>query len=102
MLLCRIEPTSGMSSLLGYENEGPQSSGQMYPDPVAGLHGFGLIATALYQRERTGRGQYIDLSMQVRLAVLLLRRWLRLQLRLRLRLRPAASGSALCVLLLLE
>ena len=68
MLLCRIEPTSGMSSLLGYENEGPQSSGQMYPDPVAGLHGFGLIATALYQRERTGRGQYIDLSMQVRLA----------------------------------
>ena len=92
MLLCRIEPTSGMSSLLGYENEGPQSSGQMYPDPVAGLHGFGLIATALYQRERTGRGQYIDLSMQVRLAVLLFR----------LRLRPAASGSALCVLLLLE
>ncbi|MCZ6887528.1 MAG: CoA transferase, partial [Gammaproteobacteria bacterium] len=59
-----IEPSSGMSSLLGYEGEHPQNSGQMYPDPVAGLCGFGAIATALLHRDRTGRGQYIDLSMQ--------------------------------------
>ena len=31
-----IEPSSGMSALLGYEGERPQNSGQMYPDPVAG------------------------------------------------------------------
>ena len=59
-----IEPSSGMSSLLGYEGGEPQNSGQMYPDPVAGLCGFAAIATALLHRERTGDGQYIDLSMQ--------------------------------------
>ena len=59
-----IEPSSGMSSLLGYEGEEPQNSGQMYPDPVAGLCGFSAIALALLHRDRTGEGQYIDLSMQ--------------------------------------
>ena len=59
-----IEPSSGMSSLLGYEGEQPQNSGQMYPDPVAGLCGFAAIALALLHRDRTGEGQYIDLSMQ--------------------------------------
>ena len=34
-----IEPSSGMSALLGYEGERPQNSGQMYPDPVAGICG---------------------------------------------------------------
>ena len=59
-----IEPSSGMSALLGYEGEQPQNSGQMYPDPVAGLCGFAAIALALLHRDRTGEGQYIDLSMQ--------------------------------------
>ena len=59
-----IEPSSGMSSLLGYEGGAPQNSGQMYPDPVAGICGFAAIATALLHRDRTGLGQYIDLSMQ--------------------------------------
>ena len=59
-----IEPSSGMSSLLGYPGEHPLNSGQMYPDPVAGLCGFAAIALALLHRDRTGEGQYIDLSMQ--------------------------------------
>ena len=59
-----IEPSSGMSSLLGYEGGAPQNSGQMYPDPVAGLYGFAAIALALLHRQRTGKGQRIDLSMQ--------------------------------------
>ena len=59
-----IEPSSGMSSLLGYAGEEPQNSGQMYPDPVAGICGFSAIALALLHRDRTGEGQYIDLSMQ--------------------------------------
>ncbi len=59
-----IEPSSGMSSLLGYPNEHPLNSGQMYPDPVAGLCGFAAIVLALLHRDRTGEGQYIDLSMQ--------------------------------------
>jgi len=59
-----IEPSSGMSALLGYPGEHPQNSGQMYPDPVAGLCGFAALALALLHRDRTGDGQYIDLSMQ--------------------------------------
>lgn len=59
-----IEPSSGMSALLGYEGEEPINSGQMYPDPVAGLCGFAAIALALLHRDRTGEGQYVDLSMQ--------------------------------------
>ena len=59
-----IEPTSGMSALLGYEGGPPMNSGQMYPDAVAGLYGCSAILTALLHRNRTGEGQYIDLSMQ--------------------------------------
>jgi crotonobetainyl-CoA:carnitine CoA-transferase CaiB-like acyl-CoA transferase len=59
-----IEPTSGMSALLGYPDGPPMNSGQMYPDAVAGLHALSAILTALHHRNRTGRGQYIDLSMQ--------------------------------------
>ena len=59
-----IEPSSGMSALLGYGDGMPLNSGLMYPDAVAGLYGFGALATALLHRERTGEGQFIDLSMQ--------------------------------------
>lgn len=59
-----IEPSSGMSALLGYKDEHPLNSGQMYPDPVAGLCGYSAILLALLHRDRTGEGQYIDLSMQ--------------------------------------
>jgi crotonobetainyl-CoA:carnitine CoA-transferase CaiB-like acyl-CoA transferase len=59
-----IEPTSGMSGLLGYRDGPPLNSGQMYPDAVAGLNGFAAILTALHHRYRTGEGQYIDVSMQ--------------------------------------
>jgi crotonobetainyl-CoA:carnitine CoA-transferase CaiB-like acyl-CoA transferase len=59
-----IEPTSGMSAVLGYRDGAPINSGQMYPDAVAGLYACAAILTALHQRNRTGEGQYIDLSMQ--------------------------------------
>jgi crotonobetainyl-CoA:carnitine CoA-transferase CaiB-like acyl-CoA transferase len=58
-----IEPSSGMSSLLGYDDEVPLNSGQMYPDAVAGLNAATAITAALYHREITGDGQFIDLSM---------------------------------------
>lgn len=59
-----IEPTSGMSALLGYEGGPPLNSGQMYPDAVAGLSGAAAILAAIAHRNRTGAPAHIDLSMQ--------------------------------------
>lgn len=41
----------------------PATSGIFIADVLGGTHAFGAIQAALYQRERTGQGQYIDLSM---------------------------------------
>lgn len=59
-----IEPTSGMSALLGYPDGPPLNSGQMYPDAVAAFNGAAAIVTALRHRQTSGDGQFIDLSMQ--------------------------------------
>ena len=72
-----IEPSSGMSSMLGYPGGPPLNSGQMYPDPVAGLYGAGALVTALVHRRRTGAGQYVDLSMQEACATYLGDEWMR-------------------------
>lgn len=58
-----IEPMAGMSALLGYEDGPPINSGMMYPDPVAGYFGAAAVLTALHERQRSGAGQVIDLSM---------------------------------------
>lgn len=71
-----IEPASGMSALLGYEGGAPMNSGQMYPDAVAGLYGFAALALALYHRDRTGKGQFIDMSMQEANFTFIGERWL--------------------------
>jgi len=41
----------------------PDYCGIYTADVVTGTYAFGAIASALYQRERTGRGQHIDCSM---------------------------------------
>lgn len=43
--------------------ERPANSGIFVADVLGGTHAFGAIQTALFQRERTGVGQYIDVSM---------------------------------------
>ncbi len=58
------EPMSGISSLLGYEDSQPLTSGIMHTDPVAGLFGLSALLIALHHRNRTGEGQLIDLSQQ--------------------------------------
>lgn len=57
-------PLSGMSSLTGYAGWPPMHVGISYGDPTAGLHGAVAVLAALLHRERTGAGQYIDLSQQ--------------------------------------
>jgi crotonobetainyl-CoA:carnitine CoA-transferase CaiB-like acyl-CoA transferase len=57
-----LDPASGLASLMGYPDRGPQMSGNAYPDPVAALHAASAILTALFYCRRTGKGQHIDLS----------------------------------------
>jgi benzylsuccinate CoA-transferase BbsF subunit len=57
-------PLSGMSSLTGYADWPPMHVGISYGDPTAGLHGAFAVLAALLYRNRTGKGQFIDLSQQ--------------------------------------
>lgn len=55
-------PLSGFSSLTGYKGWPPMHSGFSYADPNAGIHGAFALLAALYHREKTGEGQFIDMS----------------------------------------
>jgi crotonobetainyl-CoA:carnitine CoA-transferase CaiB-like acyl-CoA transferase len=48
-----------------YQDEAPRpaTSGIFIADVLGGTHAFGAIQAALYQREKTGQGQHIDVSM---------------------------------------
>jgi crotonobetainyl-CoA:carnitine CoA-transferase CaiB-like acyl-CoA transferase len=59
-----IELLSGLAQLSGYEGGPPHKTGIAYPDPLAGIAAAGAVALALWDRRRTGRGQYIELAQR--------------------------------------
>ena len=59
-----IEMLSGLAHLSGYEGGPPQKTGIAYPDPLAGTAAAGAVALALWDRRRTGRGQYIEVAQR--------------------------------------
>ena len=59
-----LEPASGIASITGYPGGPPMRSGLSFTDPYSGFLGAGAVLTALAYRQRTGKGQYIDLSEQ--------------------------------------
>ena len=58
-----IGALAGLDSTLGYAGGRPLGLKHAYGDICGALHTVFAIIAALYQRRRTGRGQYIDLSM---------------------------------------
>jgi benzylsuccinate CoA-transferase BbsF subunit len=52
----------GLHALTTYRGDQPRSLGVGYGDPVVGNLGAWLVNAALIHRDRTGQGQYIDLS----------------------------------------
>ncbi len=54
---------AGFNSVLGYRSGDARELGITWADPVAGLFGAFALIAALIHRDRTGQGQYIDLSM---------------------------------------
>jgi crotonobetainyl-CoA:carnitine CoA-transferase CaiB-like acyl-CoA transferase len=58
-----IQGMSGYMDLTGEPNGEPQKVGVAVCDLFAGLYGVVAIEAALIQRDRTGRGQHIDLAL---------------------------------------
>lgn len=58
-----LEGTSGIAHVTGYPGRPPMRSGLAYPDTPTGYMAAFAILAALSHRRRTGRGQWIDMSM---------------------------------------
>jgi crotonobetainyl-CoA:carnitine CoA-transferase CaiB-like acyl-CoA transferase len=59
-----IETACSLASLMAYHDDPtPHRTGSYYADPVAGAHAVVAILAALRHRDRTGEGQWIDLSL---------------------------------------
>ena len=54
---------SGLMDLTGDPQGSPTYVGIYVADENAGIHGLAAVCAALYYREKTGVGQYIDLSL---------------------------------------
>lgn len=85
-----IEPMTGLCSLFGYPGEGPLTTAIAYPDAVAGLNGAAAVLVALHERDRSGRGQLIDLSQVEATAALLGEYFIAAQISGR---QPAGQGN---------
>jgi benzylsuccinate CoA-transferase BbsF subunit len=47
---------------MGYEDGGPYKAGPAYCDLISGINAAAAVLTALWHRQQTGRGQYLDQS----------------------------------------
>jgi crotonobetainyl-CoA:carnitine CoA-transferase CaiB-like acyl-CoA transferase len=55
---------SGILNMVGYPDDSPlYPGGGSLADSIGGVHGFAAVCAALYHREHTGKGQYIDLAL---------------------------------------
>ncbi|MGE0680380.1 MAG: CaiB/BaiF CoA transferase family protein [Candidatus Binatia bacterium] len=71
-----IPPLTGLSAMTGYEGGPPQEVGLSYGDPNAGINAAVAISAALVARQRTGQGQYIDVSLWEAVAALMPEGWM--------------------------
>ena len=58
-----IQAASGAISITGFADGPPVKAGPAIVDFISGSHIYGAITTALYEREKTGRGRMIEVAM---------------------------------------
>jgi crotonobetainyl-CoA:carnitine CoA-transferase CaiB-like acyl-CoA transferase len=58
-----VQAMSGAAAATGQPDGPPTKAGAAFVDFSGGVHLFAAITTALFQRERTGRGQIVEVSM---------------------------------------
>ena len=57
-----IEAAGGLSASFGYPGEEPAVSGTYPGDPIGSMHGVVGILAALNYRDKTGKGQHVDVA----------------------------------------
>ena len=58
-----IQGMSGLMSITGEPDGQPQRAGVAITDVFTGVYSVAGVLAALYQRERTGRGQHLDMAL---------------------------------------
>jgi formyl-CoA transferase len=58
-----VQAMSGIVSITGFPDGPPVKTGPAICDFFGGVHLYGGIVTALYERERTGRGRVVEVAM---------------------------------------
>jgi crotonobetainyl-CoA:carnitine CoA-transferase CaiB-like acyl-CoA transferase len=59
----KIQALSGIMSITGHEGMGPLRAGFAVCDALSGMTAAFAVASAIYQRTHSGRGQFIDVAM---------------------------------------
>lgn len=59
----KIQAMSGIMAITGHPEMGPTRAGFAVCDILSGATGAFALASALFQRTRTGKGQFVDVSM---------------------------------------
>ena len=59
-----VQAASGVMSVTGFEDSPPLKAGAAVCDFSGGVHLYAAIMTALFERERTGEGRMVEVSMQ--------------------------------------
>lgn len=58
-----VEPMSGLTSIMGYSSDEPRATAMALPDPTAAVNACAAVLTALRDRQRTGRGSLVEMSL---------------------------------------
>lgn len=59
----KMQAMSGIMSITGHEETGPTRAGFALCDTIGGMTGAFAVASALFQRAQTGKGQLVDVAM---------------------------------------
>ncbi|MCW0235027.1 MAG: CoA transferase [Ferrovibrio sp.] len=58
-----IQAVSGIMSVTGFPDGPPVKAGPAITDFISGVHLYAGVVTALYNREKTGKGQLVEIAM---------------------------------------
>ena len=71
-----IPPLTGLSSVTGYVDGEAEEFGLSMPDPTAGITAAWAVVSALINREQTGRGEHLDITLWEATGVLAVEAWM--------------------------